>query len=216
MLARFFILAYTLCTAGSEITLLYSNLELKSKEKTFDFGTIHQIAMGEYGRGRKYMTITCPSDTTIQKGMNPEYSVGITKSGKPRIIRGSDSNIYMLLSAKGRRARKGCGTIRVLSNQIDMFKVLARGKGADGVSGNMGYWDCMLIKAPYTGSIVRVRTSGGGYGTPSDLYLIHNGIVLHSYLYELEECCNALGIEVPCNIVSSGDEIRFGKDWVIL
>lgn len=122
----------------------------------------------------------------------------------------------MMLSAEGGYTRRGNGTIKVLSSQKDKFEVMARGNGADGDAGRIGYWDCLLLKAPDTDAIVRVRTSGAGYGTPSDLYVIHESAVYHCHLAELEECCEALGIEVPCEVVNGDDGIQFGNDWITL
>ena len=196
--------------------MLYSNKKMEATERTMEFGTIYQIGMGESGRGRRFMALTCPKDTTIQCGMNPDYTIGTTKSSKPRLNKKSDNILYMMLSAEGGYTRRGDGTIKVLASQKDKFEVLARGNGADGAAGRIGFWDCLLLKAPDTDAIVRVRTSGAGYGTPSDLYVIHEGAVYHCYLADLEECCESLGIEVPCEVVNGEDGIQFGNDWITL
>ena len=196
--------------------MLYSNKKLETTERTMDFGTFYQVGMGEIGRGRKLMALTCPKDTMIKEGMHPEYTIGTTKSGKPGINKKADNALYLLLSAEGGYTRRGNGTIKVLKSQKEDFEVMARGNGADGAAGRIGYWDCMLLKAPRTNAIVRVRTSGSGYGTPSDLYIIHDGTVYHCHLTELEECCETLGIDVPCKIVADEDGIYFGEDWVTL
>ena len=195
--------------------MIFSNKELVAVEKNFEFGKIYQVGMGERGRGRCYMALTCPKDTIINVGLNPELTIGPTKSARPRIKRMVDDTLYMMLSAEGGYTRRGNGTIKVLESQIDEFEVLAAGNGADGDAGRIGYWDCMLLKAPRNG-IVRVRTSGAGYGTPSDLYVIHKNEVYHCYLWHLEECCESLGIEVPCAIEYDVEGCRFGNDWVTL
>ena len=73
-----------------------------------------------------------PKDTTIKSGMNPDYTIGTTKSGKPRLNKKADNTLYMMLSAEGGYTRRGNGTINVLSSQKDKFEVIARGNGADG------------------------------------------------------------------------------------
>ena len=196
--------------------MLYSNQTLKATERKFDFGIIHQIGMGEHGRGRKFMALTCPENSIIKKGLNQDYTIGKTKSGKPKVIKKFDETLYMLLSAEGDYTRRGNGTIMVLANQKDKFEVLSRGNGADGEAGRIGFWVCMLLQVPNTDAIIRVRTSGAGYGTPSDLYVIHHGNVYHCHITELEECCESLGTEVPCKIVNTEDGLHFGKDWIIL
>ncbi len=196
--------------------MLYTNRNLEATERTMDFGPIYQIGMGEIGRGRKFMALTCPKDTKIEKGLNPDFTIGTTKSGKPRINKKADNTLYMMLSAEGGYTRRGDGTIKVLESQREKFEVMARGNGADGDAGRIGFWDCMLLKAPNTDAIVRVRTSGAGYGTPSDLYVIHEGAVYHCHLAELEECCESLGIDVPCELVNGDDGLQFGNDWITL
>lgn len=195
--------------------MLYSNQKIEAVERNMDFGTIYQVGMGEVGRGRKFMALTCPKDTIVQKGMNSDLTIGQTKTGKPRIISKKDDTLYMILSSEGGYTRRGDGTIRILKSEKDKFEILARGNGADGDAGRIGFWDCVLLKVPYTDAIVRVRTSGRVDGNPSDLYVIHQGNVYHCHLCELEECCESLGIPVPCEIIND-DDYRFGDDWIIL
>lgn len=56
---------------------------------------------GEVGRGRKFMALTCPKGTVLKEGMNPDFTIGTTKSGKPRINKRDDNTLYMMLSSKG-------------------------------------------------------------------------------------------------------------------
>ena len=67
--------------------MLYTNQKMEATERVMDFGTIYQIGMGEIGRGRKFLALTCPKDTKIQKGLNTDFTIGTTKSGKPRILK---------------------------------------------------------------------------------------------------------------------------------
>ena len=70
-----------------------------------------------------------------QKGMNPDFTIGTTKSGKPRINKNADDTLYMMLSAEGGYTRRGNGTIKVLTSQKEKFEVMARGNRADGDAG---------------------------------------------------------------------------------
>ena len=106
--------------------MLYSNRNLESEVRQFDWGTIFQVALGEHGRGRKLLTLTCPEDTEIKSGINEEYSIGSTKSGKPRIVKKKDNELYMILSSEGGYTRRGDGTIKVLvkdSKNIEVWHV---------------------------------------------------------------------------------------------
>ena len=194
--------------------MIYSNIETRPTEKEMDWGILTQIEVGEYGRGRRMMCLPCRNDIEIKKGMNADITIGLTKNGRPRINKGTDSNLYMLLSSEGGYTRRGDGTIKVLKSQKQEFEVLARGNGADGAAGRIGTWDCMLVKVPLTNAVVRVRTSGGGYGRPSDLYFIHEGKVYHCLPEDREECCEALGIEVPFTM--NEDNEFNAEEWIIL
>ena len=160
--------------------MLYSNRNLESEARQFDWGTIFQVALGEHGRGRRLLTLTCPEDTEIKSGINEEYSIGSTKSGKPRIVKKKDNELYMILSSEGGYTRRGDGTIKVLVKDSKNIEVLARGNGADGLAGRIGTWDCVLIHLEGNlETVVQVRTSGAGYGTPADLYVVKENKVYH-------------------------------------
>lgn len=153
--------------------MIYSNVKLKSEEREFDFGKINQISVGESGRGRKIIALTCPDETVLAENeINNTYSIGTTKSGKPRIVKANDSEVYLILSSQGGYTCRGDGRIFSLKSQKENFKVLVSGNGADGAAGRIGTWDCFLIKIvdPNKSALIRVRTSGGGYGTPNDYY----------------------------------------------
>ena len=82
-----------ICTAEMEDIMLYSNKKMEATERNMDFGTIYQVGMGEVGRGRKFMALTCPKGTVLKEGMNPDFTIGTTKSGKPRINKRDDNTL---------------------------------------------------------------------------------------------------------------------------
>ena len=110
--------------------------------------------------------------------------------------------------------RRGNDSIWVPSDKHDEYETMAIGWGADGMAGRIGSWDVVLLKAPKEG-IVRVRTSGGGYGTPSDYYVIKDGKVYHCHLSELEECCTTVGFELKENLFETNDngEMTLSDNW---
>lgn len=195
--------------------MIYTNKDLYAQDREMDWGTLHQITMGEHGRGRQLITLPCPPDVDrITSGLHGDLSIGQTKSGRPRIVRAHDDKLYMLLSAHGAYTRRGNGVIYTLDRDFDKFTVLCRGNGADGDAGRIGFWDCLVLEAPLTDAIVRVRTSGAGYGTPSDLYIIHEASVYHCTIESLQECCDAIGIDVPCiTKYNDNSTMVFGDDW---
>ena len=185
--------------------MLYSNIERKALERAMDFGTLYEIQAGESGRGRKLLALACPPATMVKSGMNTGLTIGKTRSGRPRINKAgtADNELFMLLSAQGGYTRRGCGTIWVPEKDLDKFEVLARGNGADGMAGRIGFWDVLLLHVPDgVTTVVRVRTSGAGYGTPSDLYVIHGGAVYNCHPEDFESCCGSLGIDPGCQVDS--------------
>nr|DAE48579.1 MAG TPA: hypothetical protein [Caudoviricetes sp.] len=198
--------------------MLYANRSFRAKDREMDWGTLHQITMGEHGRGRKLVALTCPADIEeISAGLHKDLTIGSTKSGNPRIIKASDDRLYMLLSAEGRYTRRGNGTIQVLQSDVDKYHVLRRGNGADGDAGRIGYWDCMVIEAASNHGIIKVRTGGAGYGIPSDIYIIHDGKVYKCTLETLADCCENLGIDIPCKMErDKNGNLAFGDDWIII
>ena len=161
------------------------------------------------------ITLPCPPDMdSITKGLHADLSIGLTKSGRQRIVRAHDDKLYMMLSSQGGYTRRGCGVIYTLNKDFEKFTVLCRGNGADGAAGRIGSWDCMVLDSPLTDTIIRVRTSGEGYGTPSDLYIIHEASVYHCTPDTLHECCDAIGIDIPCKITTDiyGHTV-YGDDW---
>jgi len=186
--------------------MIYSNVNVKSEEIKFDFGVIHQIQVGERGRGRQLIALTCPPNVEIVKGMNPDYTIGTTKSGKPRVNRGRDRTLYLLLSSHGGYTRRGNGIIYIPRARYMEYKVLALGNGADGAAGNVGRWKCALLTCTAATGFVKVVYSGYQYGIEPEYFVIHKGRAYCCKPTELEDCCEHLGVDSP-------DE---DEDWKIV
>lgn len=189
--------------------MIYSNVAKKAEEITLDFGTIHQMAFGEKGRGRKLLSLTCqkPDMELKSNNLHENLNIGTTKSGKPKLVYSNTSTeLYMLLSAQGGYTRRGDGVIRVLKGQEDNFEVISRGNGADGGAGRIGTWDVILLKVKDVNKdfVVCVRTSGGGYGTPSDLYIHHDGCIYHCTSDTCREVYDSLDAKMPFTFSDDG------------
>lgn len=181
--------------------MIYSNINKKAEARELEFGTIHQMAFGEKGRGRKLIPVTCQDSDMelIRHKLHENMSIGTTKSGKPKLIFSNASELYMVLSAKGGYTRRGNGVIRVLKSQADNFEVIARGNGADGDAGRIGFWDVVLLKIKDVNKdfIICVRTSGEGYGTDSDMYMFHGGKIHHFKSSDSHEAYDAIDEDMP-------------------
>ena len=183
--------------------MLYSNIYVEAEERTFDFGNIWQVALGEQGRGRRLLTLTCPSGTIVVKGENTGLSIGYTRTGKPRIVKADDPQVYLLLSSYGGYTRRGDGRIhvpaipseRLLAEPAEGYKPLAQGNGADGDAGRIGTWDVVLLAVPQDG-VVRIMPSGGT-AHPYEYCIIKSGRVYSCTEETLHECCDALDMDIP-------------------
>jgi len=95
--------------------------------------------------------------------MNENLSIGRTRSGRCRIVRGN-SGFFAVLSSEGGYTRRGNGSIRSLAS--NPATVLETANGADGDAGRIGQWSAKILEMPKGETIIRVRRSGGN---PSDL-----------------------------------------------
>lgn len=184
--------------------MIFTNvLRLSAESKEMEFGTLNQIVMGENGRGRKEIRLACPIDTELTRGCNFEYTIGLTKSGRPRINKFKDNKVFLLLSSKGLYTRRGNGWIGGWIKNTGKYNVLAKGNGADGDAGRIGWWDCLLIALESMPGMpendwIRIRTGGGGYGTsPQWLNISHKGFFFFEETDDAIAFADIMGIDFP-------------------
>lgn len=182
---------------------LFSNEVCKTINVEYEWGTLATISLGEKGRGRKLLSLTFPgAGGLVKRGQNKTLSIGQTKSGKPRIIRATDSEQFLLLSTEGGYTRRGNGWVGASIGNTSSYELLASGNGADGDAGRIGQWDVVLLKITGTprptGDWFRIRRGGGGYGTDPE-FVFTDGRMIY-YLKDLEELntfCESRDIPVP-------------------
>ena len=153
--------------------MIWSNKTYTKKEKDFPFGKINVIELGESGRGRKLIVL--PSEVDIQKGLNPDITIGLSKSGKPRINRFKDDKLFLIIDTAGGYTRRGDGVASVHQSCKDDVKVLSYGNGADGLAGRIGIWEVFVCEVLNNNTIWLKVTLSGGY--ESDVYKIQNKTV---------------------------------------
>ena len=153
--------------------MIWSNKAHAKKEKDFPFGKINVIELGESGRGRKLIVL--PSEVDIQKGLNPDITIGLSKSGKPRINRFKDDKLFLIIDSAGGYTRRGDGVASVHQSCKDDVKVLSYGNGADGLAGRIGIWEVFVVEVLNNNTIWLKVTLSGGY--ESDVYKIQNKTV---------------------------------------
>ncbi len=189
-------------------------MNLKKQEVEMDWGLLYRYEAGEEGRGRRLLYLpTSPNAIDIEAGLHKDLTIGFTKTGRPRVNKVEDNKMYMLLSTEGGYTRRGNGVIYCLFTQENDIKILSRGNGADGDAGRIGYWDVLLLEV--SGEVViRVRTGGGGYGTPSDLYVVHSGNVFHCTLENVNELYDQLSMDIPFRMDDSEGILKYVlEDW---
>ena len=181
--------------------MIFSNITVSAKERNLEFGTIYQICVGEDGRGRREIRLACPENTVLQEGCNFDYTIGMTKNGRPRINKQKDGKTYFLLSTEGRYTRRGNGWVGGWINNSGQYKCLAADNGADGAAGRIGYWDCLLLELENEtpeNDWIRVRTGGGGYGIdPQWISISTRGIYLFKNTADAQAFADEMDFEFP-------------------
>ena len=140
--------------------MIYSNTSKTLIEKTLPWGVLNCIFIGEEGRGRKFYLL--PSEYPLEKGINLGLSIGLTKSGKPRVIKGESEKTYLLLTSEGGYTRRGDGKVLVLEKDKDFIKKLIECNGADGAAGRVGTWKEYLIEVGDLKEPIYLRIRKGG------------------------------------------------------
>lgn len=178
--------------------MFFINITTEVVAKKLKFGTIEGISLGEHGRGRQQIFLPVPHGLEGPiGGLRPYLTIGLTKSGKPRINRGKDKDIYLALSTERGYTRRGNGVVKTPVGQE--VELITRGNGADGDAGRIGYWDVVLVKAN-EGDVFRVTWGGSGYGYEPTFYVIHNGQVLEADQQEVEDLYESVGLEMPFSL----------------
>ena len=178
--------------------MLFINRAVEVATREFKFGTITGIALGEHGRGRQQIFLPTPQGLEgAIGGLRSDLTIGRSKAGKPRINRGKDKDMYLVLSSERGYTRRGNGVIKAPVGQT--VERIARGYGADGDAGRIGYWDVVLVKAN-EGDVFRVTWGGSGYGYEPTFYVVHNGQIFEADQQEVEDLYESLGLKMPFNL----------------
>jgi len=144
--------------------MIYANKRFVVEIREMTFGPLAGIALGERGRGRNEVFVPTPEGVEEISGMVENLSIGRTRSGRCRIVRGNHG-FFAVLSSEGGYTRRGNGSISSLAE--NPAHTLDTAMGADGDAGRIGNWSAKILEMPPAGeTIIRVRRSGGN---PSDL-----------------------------------------------
>ena len=178
--------------------MLFMNKTAEVESREFKFGTVAGVALGEHGRGRQQVFLPTPKGLEgVIGGLRSDLTIGLTKAGRPRINHGKDKDMYLALSSERGYTRRGNGVVKVPVDQA--VELIARGNGADGDAGRIGYWDVVLVKAK-EGDFFRVTWGGSGYGYEPTFYVVHNDQVLETDQQEVEDLYESLGLEMPFSL----------------
>ena len=178
--------------------MLFMNKTVEVESREFKFGTVAGVALGEHGRGRQQGVLPTPKGLEgAIGGLRSDLTIGLTKAGRPRINHGKDKDMYLALSSERGYTRRGNGVVKVPVGQA--VELIARGNGADGDAGRIGYWDVVLVKAK-EGDVFRVTWGGSGYGYEPTFYVVHNGQVFEADQQEVEDLYESIGLEMPFNL----------------
>jgi hypothetical protein len=187
--------------------MIYSNKTITAKSEQMSWGQLDFIALGEEGRGRKLLRLPCPAGFELEHSQVVRgYSIGTTKSGAPRINRGEDGRLFLILDSSGGYTRRGDGVIY----SADPSKVsgIAKGWGADGAAGNIGQWSAGVVEAR-AGAIIRARIAGG---QPSEIFYIRDDLsVVYACGFEdAGHMADAENISIPSKELSDWHPMQWG------
>jgi hypothetical protein len=178
--------------------MLYLNKAVDVVTREFKFGAVNGITLGEHGRGRQQIFLPAPKGLEgVVGGLRIDLTIGLSKAGKPRINRGKDKDMYLALSSERGYTRRGNGVIKTPVGQE--VELIARGNGADGDAGRIGYWDVVLVKANER-DVFRVTWGGSEYNYEPTFYVVHNGQVFEADQQEIEELYESLGLKMPFSL----------------
>ena len=178
--------------------MLFMNKTVEVESREFKFGTVAGVALGEHGRGRQQVFLPTPKGLEgAIGGLRSDLTIGLTKAGRPRINHGKDKDMYLALSSERSYTRRGNGVVKVPVDQA--VELIARGNGADGDAGRIGYWDVVLVKAT-EGDVFLVTWGGSVSGYEPTFYVVHNDQVLEADQQEVEDLYESLGLEMPFSL----------------
>jgi hypothetical protein len=139
---------------------LYNVIPVK---KSFSWGEMYVVILGEDGRGRKQSLIPFQADITNLEGN--EFVIGKTLKGNPKIVKGISSEGFIaVLSGEGVYTRGTYGTVYIHNEDKEKITLVSYGKGAFGIAGRIGDWyDYLLEIKPLYPVRFYVRPAGGEY-----------------------------------------------------
>lgn len=196
--------------------MLYTNQVLKVVEWKMSFGSVKGVAIGEFGRGRREVFLPTPNGLAGEiRDFRADLSIGLTKSGRPRINQSTDDRLYVILSSQRGYTRRGSGMIKTPVAQDN--KIIARGNGADGDAGRIGSWDVIIAEAK-DGDVFRVTWGGHGYGYSPTFYVVHDQTIAVADQPMVEDLYKHLiGCTMPFTLTFDEDRMVINQDeWKVI
>lgn len=161
-------------------------------KRTFDWGEMTVVALGERGRGRFENVIPFHADEQTEL-----LEIGLTKTNKPKIVQSADGNGWLaVVSGDGCYTRGTYGTVYCLKGDEKKIKVISYGCGAYGDAGRIGDWNEFLITVNYP-IFLRVRPSGGSHKIARYWLYFGDDKVYKIQLEELPIFCEQFGLDIP-------------------
>ena len=116
---------------------------------------ISAVTLGEIGRGRKLVHVSCPKEFNF-------LGVGVSHTGKFRLQPSIISTGWVArVTTEGSYVRGANGNVSVHPGIADMIFVGAKGLGAFGEAGRTGQWDDLIFHTTLDDFWVRVKPSRG-------------------------------------------------------
>ena len=127
--------------------MIFSNVNLRAYSKFMSFGNLICVTLGEHGKGRIQIVVPCPDKFVITKNnVLKGYSIGLSKSGNPKIVPQEDNKLYLFLSSGDGYTRRSNVVIYCSKEMESCFKLMDSGNGADGAAGKIGTWTVCVVE----------------------------------------------------------------------
>lgn len=175
---------------------------IRPVKRTFSWGEMQVVELGEEGRGRELVIIPFFGDIEKDK----HYEIAPTRSGRSKIIKSDKETPGWIakLSASGCYTRGTQGSVYVMNEDIPKIEVLEMGWGAYGDAGRLGSWDEFLVVVKDFPARFKIKPAGGSSKirpywvvfTEDKVYVVEEN--------EVEIFSDQMGIELQNNISNLG------------
>lgn len=181
--------------------MIYFAGEFKPQDRSFSFGSVRGITLGEIERERKTSFLPTPKQAgRVLTGPRKDLSLGATNSGRPRINHKKDTKLSLVLSSRPGSKFDGHQGIRCTISVPPDQRVFVVSYGLSGRRSPCSWEEALLRVRPGDIFLVDIESSQRHEQT---FYMVGNGeVVIARDLKSAEDAyrdlLDALDLSRPC------------------